>query len=278
MSRIAVLGTGLAGGAIARRLVATGHDVVAWNRTRAKADALATHGVEAADSPAAAVEGADAVLLCVLGDAATVDVVQQAAAATGRRALVVDLATTSVHATENFVTTVTRAVKAPFFGSVPEVERGALFFVVGCAGEDWAGAQTLLQPLGEAFHVGPPATAAALKLALNTLVFTMVENIGEAITLAQAQGIDPELVLETLSRGTGVRAPIYLGRGRMMIDGDYAPRATVELARNDLALIVGAAQELGLTLPLVETAREVFERAAAARLGHEDMAAVAKLL
>jgi 3-hydroxyisobutyrate dehydrogenase len=278
MSRVAVIGTGLAGAPIAARLSAHGHDVVAWNRTRSKAEALGQEGVEVAATPAEAAEAADAVLLCLLGEDATEAVVQRAAPSLAPRALVVDLSTTGVASTTRFAAAIPRAAKAPFFGSVPEAERGALFFVVGCRDEDWNDVQALLAPLGEVFYVGDPATAAALKLSLNVLVYTMVENIAESIALARGQGVDPELVLATLARGTGVKAPIYLGRGRLIIDGDFAPRATVELARNDLALIAAAAAEAGLRLPLLDAAREVFERAGAADLDGEDMAAVAKLL
>lgn len=278
MSRIAVLGTGLTGAPIAVRLAAQDDEVAVWNRTRAKAEALRPQGIEVAATPAEAVAGADAVLLCLLDEEANEAVLAQAEPGFEPRTLVLDLSTTSVAAASAFAERVARPAKAPFFGSVPEAERGALFFVVGCRDKDWNDVQAVLAPLGEVFHVGDVATAAALKLALNVLVYPMVENIAESIALARGQGIDPELVLAALARGTGVRAPIYLGRGRLIVDGDYDARATVELARKDLALIAQAAQEAGLRLPLVETAREVFERAGAAQLDGEDMAAVAKLL
>ena len=268
-----MLGTGLTGAPIASRLAAHGSDVVAWDRTGAKGD-----GVRVSGDPAEAVAGADAVVLCMLGEDANDTALARIGSALDPRALVVDLATTSVEATRRFEAAVGRPIKAPFFGSLPEIERGALFFTVGCADAEWREAQDLLSPLGESFHVGDPATAAALKLALNLLVFTMVENIAETIALARAQGVDPELVLAVLSRGTGVRSPIYLGRGRLMLDGDFAPRATVNLARHDLGLIAAAAAAHGLRLPLTEAVREVFERAGAGGLDDEDMAAVAKLL
>jgi 3-hydroxyisobutyrate dehydrogenase len=275
VSRVAVLGTGLTGGPIATRLAAHGDDVVVWNRTRAKAEAL---GLPAAGTPAEAVEGAEVVVLCLLGDAATDGVLGDSVSALDDDALVIDLATTSVEATRRLAGAVPRPVKAPFFGSVPEVERGALFFVVGCGDGDWVPAQGALAPLGETFHVGDPEAAAALKLALNLLVFTMVENIAETLALARAQGVDPQLALEVLSRGTGVRSPIYLARGRLMLARDFAPRATIELARHDLALIAAAARERGLRLPMTEAARDVFERAGAAGLDDKDLAAVASLL
>jgi 3-hydroxyisobutyrate dehydrogenase-like beta-hydroxyacid dehydrogenase len=281
LSRVAVLGTGLTGAPIAARLAA--HcDVTAWNRTAARAEALRPHGVSVAATPAKAVAGADVVLLVVLGEAA-VDAVT-AAALPGLRpgTLVVDLATTGVEATRRLVAAVESAgacaAKAPFFGSVPEAEAGALFFTVGCSEADAPRVEEALAPLGESYRVGDAETCAALKLALNTLVFTMVGLIAESLALARIQGVDPELVLEVLARGTGVRAPIFLGRGRMILDEEWEARASVELALQDLGLIERAAAEHRLRLPLTETAHDLFRRAGAAGLEGEDMAAVAKLV
>jgi 3-hydroxyisobutyrate dehydrogenase-like beta-hydroxyacid dehydrogenase len=198
-------------------------------------------------------------------------------------ALVVDLATTSVRAAERFAERVEaaggRPATAPFFGSVPEAHQGALYALAGCEEAHLPELRELLAPLaGAVHHGGSPAESAALKLALNVLVFPMVELIGESLALARAQGVDPERVLAVLAEGTGVRAPIYSGRGRLIVDGDFAPRATVELATKDLALIAQAAAAAGLQLPLVEETRARFDAAAAAGLSRQDMAAVATLL
>jgi 3-hydroxyisobutyrate dehydrogenase len=281
VQRVTVLGTGLIGSVAAVRLAEAGHEVTAWNRTAAKAEPLRTHGVVVAGSPAEAVRGADAVLLFLLDEHAVRSMLAEVdALAPG--ALVVDLATTSVAAAEAFGDRVRalggRPATAPFFGSVPEAQAGALYALVGCNPADLEDVQALLRPLASGLHpAGSPAETAALKLALNVLVFPMVELIGESLALARAQGVDPERVLAVLAEGTGVRSPIYSGRGRLMVDGDFAPRATVELATKDLALIAAAAAEAGVELPLVERTRALFDAAAAAGLAREDMAAVAKL-
>jgi 3-hydroxyisobutyrate dehydrogenase len=273
LDRLTVLGTGRSGGAIAARLAAEGRDVVVWNRTRARAEAL---GLPVADSPADAVRGAAAVLLVVLDEEAVDDVLGAALPALEPGALLLDLTTTSPEATHRLDERVGRYVKAPFFGSVPEAGRGALFFTVGCAEEDADDAAAALAPLGEAYRVGDAETCARLKLALNLLVFTMVGAIAETISLARALGVDPQLALDVLARGTGVRAPIYQGRGRMMLDGDFTANASVDMALKDLALIRAAAGDL--ELPLTDTAHALFRRAAEAGLADEDMAAVIKLL
>jgi len=284
MSRkLALLGTGLIGAPAARRLAARGFDVTVWNRTAAAATPLGNAGIGVAETPAGAVAGAEVVLLTLLDETAVAEVVERLLPALAPSTLVIDFATTSVAGAERFEAEVlaagSRAAVAPFFGSVPEVERGGLYAVYGGAEEDEAELRGLLGQLCSGLHhAGSPGAAAALKLALNVLVFPMVQLIGESLALARAQGVDPERVLEILAEGTGVRAPIYSGRGRLMLDGDFAPRATVQLAAKDLALIAAAAAEHGLELPLAERTRERFDAAAAAGHAHEDMAAVAKLL
>lgn len=284
MSRkLALLGTGLIGAPAARRLAAAGFDVAVWNRTAARAAPLREAGIGVAETPAGAVAGADAVLLFLLDEHAVAEVLERLLPALAPGTLVVDFATTSVAAAESFAAAVAaaggRAAVAPFFGSVPEVEGGALYAVCGCAPSDEHELRELLGHLCSGIHpAGAAGAAAALKLALNVLVFPMVELIGESLALARAQGVDPERVLAVLAEGTGVRSPIYSARGRMILDGDYAPRATVELATKDLALIEEAAAAHGLELPLAQRTRERFDEAAAAGHAREDMAAVAKLL
>ena len=282
MSRkVALLGAGLIGSVAARRLVAAGHDLAVWDRSAAKTEGL---GARSAPTAAEALRGADTVMLFLPDETVVAEVLDEATlAALEPAALVVDFATASVAGSEAFAERVREAggrpAVAPFFGSVPEVEFGALYALVGCEDVDLDEVRELLAPLCSGLYpAGSAGEAAALKLALNVLVFPMVELIGESLALARAQGVDPERVLEVLAEGTGVRSPIYSGRGRLILDGDFDARATVGLATKDLALISAAADAAGIELPLVVRTRTLFDAAVASGLAGEDMAAVTKLL
>jgi 3-hydroxyisobutyrate dehydrogenase-like beta-hydroxyacid dehydrogenase len=224
------------------------------------------------------------VTLFLPDEAVVAEVLDEAAlAALEPAALVVDFATASVAASEAFAERVREAggrpAVAPFFGSVPEAEHGALYALVGCDDGDLDDVRQLLAPFCSGmYQAGSTGEAAALKLALNVLVFPMVELIGESLALARAQGVDPERVLEVLAEGTGVRSPIYSGRGRLILDRDFDARATVGLATKDLALISAAADAAGIELPLVARTRTLFDAAVANGLAGEDMAAVTKLI
>jgi 3-hydroxyisobutyrate dehydrogenase-like beta-hydroxyacid dehydrogenase len=180
-----VLGTGTAGAAVARRLRVVGHEVAAWNRTPGRAEALREDGVDLSRTPAAAVRSADVVLLVVLDAPAVAEVLEALPDRLDGAPLVADLTTTGAEATreaiERLAAAGARAVKAPFFGSVPEAAAGGLFFTLGCAPEHEDAAREALAPLGQAFRVGDPVTCARVKVALNPLVFVMVGVLAEAL-------------------------------------------------------------------------------------------------
>lgn len=281
---IAVIGTGLTGAALARHL-AHENEVIAWDRDEWKVNALEPDGIKAAGSPREAAATAEVVLIDVLDDEAVRAVGEGeegvlAGLQTG--SMVVDITTTSLDTKAWLADQVEKQgavpVEAPFFGSVAEAERGEIWTVVGCHLSDWPRARTVIELFSIPTRVGEIGEATRFKLAANVLTFSMVQLIAEAISLARALGVDPELLLKVLAKGTGVRAPIYQGKGRAMIDRDFSPKATVELAQKDLRLIVDAAHSHDLVLPLTETTQAQFERAAEAGWAGDDMARVFELL
>lgn len=280
---VAVIGTGAIGAPAARRLREEGRVVHVWDVDPGRAMPLAAAGVRVAEQAADAVAGADAVLLLVPDGPAVGRALDELLPALGPGALVVDMTTSSVDEKHVFAERVQaargRPAEAPFFGTVPQVAVGELHAIVGCDDADDSDVRAALAPLcSGVFRHGGVGEATALKLACNVLVFPMVELIAEAIALAEAQGVDPERLLELLAGGTGVRSPIYQARGRLIVERDFAPRASVALAAKDLELIHEAASGAGLELPLLERTRSIFAEARAAGLEAEDMAAVAKLL
>lgn len=281
---LAVIGTGLTGSPLAVHL-SEKHRVIAWDRDRSNLEPLANQGVELADSPSAAAQEADSVIIDVFDDAAVSEVCDAPngilkGVETG--SLVVDLSTTSLDSTLWLAHELSRRrvhfAKAPFFGSVAEVTRGQIWTVVGCSEQLWPRVRTLLETFSKPTRVGDPAMATRFKLTANVLTFSMVQLIAEAISLARALDVDPELLLDVIAEGTGVRAPIYQVKGRAMVNADYEPLATVGLARKDLGLILRAARDQGLALPLTEATSRQFDEATRAGWGKSDMARVFELL
>jgi 3-hydroxyisobutyrate dehydrogenase/2-hydroxy-3-oxopropionate reductase len=280
VERIAVIGTGIIGSCIARRQAAAGRRVTVWNRTRAKAEALAGERIAVAETPAVAAGRADAVAVVVADDAAVEAVLSGpdgVLAGLEAGALVLDMTTTGAAGKRRFAERVhacgARAVEAPFFGSRPQAEAGELCVLVGGREEDAADAGAFLAPVAsEIVHAGPIGAGAALKLAGNLLIFTMVAGLAETLALAEAQGVEPGVALAVLGR-CYFRSPLYELKGRQMLEGDFAPRGSLTSAVKDFGLIREAAAVAGLRLPCAETVSGVFAAAAAERTD-EDIAAV----
>lgn len=281
MERVAVVGTGTMGAPIAVNLARAGLAVAAWNRTPAKAEALAADGVAAAATPAEAVAGADAVGIVVTDDAAVeavLDGPDGILAGLRPGALVLDLSTTSIPAKQRFADRVRsaggRPVEAPVFGSRPQAEAGALWPVVGGRPEDVEAARPFLAAIGEEIvHAGPIGAASAVKLAGNLLLFAMMSGLSESVALVEAHGADPEHLLAVVAR-TGFRSPYYESKGAQMLTGDYAPRFTIANALKDLRLILGAAADGGVELTATAATARLFERALSGGHGEQDMAAL----
>lgn len=281
---IALIGTGLTGAPLARHLARVSH-VVAWDRDHWKVAPLERDGVKAAGSAREAVAVAPIVVIDVLDDRALREVSEGSdgvLAGVQPGSMVLDITTTSLNTKKWLAGEVerkgARPVEAPFFGSVAEAEGGEIWTMVGCDDGDWPLARTVLELFSIPTRIGDMGEATRFKLAANVLTFSMVQLIAEAISLARALGVDPDLLLQVLAKGTGVRAPIYQVKGRAMIDGDFSPKATIELARKDLHLIVDAARRHGLGLPLTEMTQALFDRAAEAGWAGDDMARVFELL
>jgi 3-hydroxyisobutyrate dehydrogenase-like beta-hydroxyacid dehydrogenase len=205
MTRVAVLGTGKMGGAIARRLRKGGFEVLVWDRTRSKAEALGIGAV--ADSPAAAARNADVVVSMVTGPQAVRDVyfgddgVFQAAS--GKT--IVDMSTTGPGIAQELERGAelngARLIEAPVIGSTPAVNSGSLFILAGAAlKEDLDVARPILEQLGEVHYVGDLGSAAALKLIANSFLGIVSAGAAELMAAGTAHGINPEEVSTVLAR------------------------------------------------------------------------------
>ena len=267
---IALLGTGTMGAPMGRRLLAAGHGLRAWNRTRSRAEPLAAEGATVLDTSAAAVAGAD-VVVTMLADAPAVE-----AAVEGLElgdAVWAQMSTVGVAATERLAARGGPTfVDAPVLGSKPGAEAGQLTVLAsGAARErcapvfDAVGARTI--DLGDA-----PGAGTRMKLVLNHWVVALVEGVAETVALAEGLGLDPQAFLDVIDGGP-MGPPYAALKGTMMIEREYPPSFSLRLAHKDAGLILEAAGAAGLDLPLPALVRERMGRAIAAGYGDADFAA-----
>jgi 3-hydroxyisobutyrate dehydrogenase len=275
--RIAVLGTGIMGSAMARNLARAGHEVHAWNRTRARAEPLAADGVAVDDTAAEAIRDTD-VVITMLVDGAAVQAVMEPLASHLGDAVWSQMSTVGLKAITRLGGLAERAgatmVDAPVLGTKGPAEAGQLTVLASGppAGRercrpvyDVIGSRTV--ELGDAI-----GTASRMKLVLNSWLVALVEGLAESILLAEGLGLDAREFLEIIDGGA-LGVPYAKVKGPMMIERSYEPSFSLRNAHKDAVLAIDAAADAGLDLPLLDVVERRMRAAIEAGYGDEDVAA-----
>jgi len=275
--RVAIIGTGKMGGAMARRLKSLGHELTLWNRTRERAEALRVGKVAA--TPADAVRDAE-VVISMLTDADAVRTAylgEEGAVKAAEGQVFVEMSTAGPDVSAEIVPRLDKAgakyVEAPVIGSVPAVEAGSL--VVLAAGSEAAieRARPVLQAMGEVRRVGDIGSAAALKLIANSMLAGVTALGAELQSAGAAAGLDAEDVFWAISR----IAPVLNMRKVGLVEHRYEPvMFALHDAVKDLSLALEVYRQNAASTPLTEKTKELYERAAKS-VGSLDMSAIASL-
>ncbi len=265
------IGTGIMGAPMARRLLGGGHRVRVFNRSAAKARALAAEGAIVAADAAACVAGA-AVIFIMVPDTPDVEAsVAKIEPALVAGQLVVDMSTISPMAERAIASRLKPArvdyLDAPVSGGDVGARDGTLAIMVGGDASVFERARPIFDLLGRRVtHMGASGAGQLTKLANQIAVALALEAAAEAIKFAQAGGLDPSRVVEAI--GAGAAGSWQLSNlGPKIIAGDYRPGFFIKLIRKDLRLVVEAAREAGLALPGLSLMASMFNAAAA--LGHD---------
>ena len=274
--RVAILGTGKMGGAMARRLESQGHELTLWNRTRERAEALGVGRVAA--TPAEAVESAE-VVISILTDA---DAVRAAylgaggAAGAAQGQVFAEMSTAGPEVAAEIAMQIERAgaqlIAAPVLGSVAAVEAGKLVVLAG--GDEAAidRALPVLQALGEVRRVGEIGSAAALKLIANTMLAGTSALAAELLAAGASARLKADDVFWAVSR----LAPYLATRKAGFVEHHYEPVAfALRDAVKDLRLASELYRRNAATTPLTAVTKELYERAAESS-GDLDMSAIAE--
>jgi 3-hydroxyisobutyrate dehydrogenase-like beta-hydroxyacid dehydrogenase len=270
--RVAFLGLGIMGHAMATNLVKAGHEVTVWNRTPGKL----VEGAGMAPTPAAAAQGAEVVWLCVSDTAAVEkilfgpDGVEQVLA---EGMIIADSSTISPSATVKFAERVhsrgVSYVDAPMTGSKIGASNGTLIFMVGGDEAPIDRLSPLFAAMGKKiFRMGETGKGQATKLAMNLQIALIYEGFAEALTLATKLGVDARQLI-SLIEATMVRSGVVEYKAPFVLQRDFTPNFPLRLMHKDILLTLEAAKEARVKLPALETVEEIYEMAT--EDGHRDL-------
>lgn len=266
---------------MARSLLRSGFEVRAWNRSPARAEAFADSGARRCESIAQAVAGAHFVVSIVADDTATREVMLGAAGVIGLAApgtVIIDSSTN----TPALAREVSRAadarrlayIDAPVAGSVAQAQAGELVFMVGGHADAVARAQPLLAAMGrQTIAMGGSGTGATIKLVNNMLSGAMNALLAEAVSVAEAAGLDGARVTELLNEGP-VGSRLTRTKLPKIFKRDFSPQFQLGLMEKDLRYFLMLAQELDRPVPLASVARSQLQAARRAGQASLDVSAV----
>ncbi|KVU31527.1 2-hydroxy-3-oxopropionate reductase [Burkholderia ubonensis] len=276
-------GPGLMGAPMIRHLLAAGHRVGVWNRTRAKSEALAADGARVVDTPRALAEQVETVLMCVLDARAVGDVVfgpdgllsGDAAARRVRR--IVDHSSIPPGVTRDYAKRAADIgvgwVDAPVSGGVPGAQAGTLAVMAGGRAEDLDAVRPLIDAYAARItHMGDAGAGQTAKLCNQAIVTATVTAIAEAVGFAQASGIDAARLAQALAGGwaDSVLLQTFVPR---MTSGGHTPIGALGTFQKDVDTIADAARDTGAVMPVSATVQQVLRLGAAMGLADADFAA-----
>jgi 3-hydroxyisobutyrate dehydrogenase-like beta-hydroxyacid dehydrogenase len=253
--RIAVLGTGMMGLPMARRLCEAGHEVHVWNRTQAKAILLAEHGAQVHGEAASAVQPADVVISLLENGAVVSHVLFELGVAQAMAAgtLYVEMASIQPSEARDHAARLGELgiahLDAPVSGGTVGAEAGSLAIMAGGKASDFERATEVFEPLGRATHVGPHGSGQLAKLANQMIVGITIGAVAEALLLAAKGGADMAKVRDAISGGFADSRILQL-HGQRMVERDFAPRGRMSVQLKDMRNALATAQEIGFDAPI----------------------------
>jgi 3-hydroxyisobutyrate dehydrogenase len=279
-TRIGFIGTGLLGFPMAQQLCAAGLPLVAYNRTRAKAEPLGAEGATIAATPAEVFANTECIILMLTDAPAIRDVLftDEVRPHLAQRTII-QMGTIRPHESIEISSEVQAAggdyLEAPVLGSIPQAQQARLIVMVGSSPSQFAQWRDLLATFGpEPRHIGPLGKAAAVKLALNQLIGALSGAFSLSLGMVQRHGIDTEMFMDIL-RKSPLYAPAFDNKLPRMLERNFDdPNFPAKHLLKDILLIEHEAAALGLNTADIAGLRQILEIAASGELADKDYSAL----
>jgi 3-hydroxyisobutyrate dehydrogenase-like beta-hydroxyacid dehydrogenase len=273
-----LIGLGNMGTAFAERLLDGGYDLLVYNRTAAKADPLAARGAAVADTAEELAERVDVVLTSLPNDEALESVAEEVVGAMRPYGVLVDMSTVSPGASARVAGLAEEAsvayLRAPVSGNPTVVRSGNLSFIVSGPREALDRVEPVLETIGPTVrYVGDAEQARIVKLALNLMIAGLAQLMSEALVLAEASDVSRQDLLETMG-SSAVGAPFVKYKTEPLLHDDFSATFTTALMEKDIDLILDAAKQAGLELPVAQEMKSLLRATAEAGYADDDFMAL----
>lgn len=275
---ISVLGLGLMGRPMARRLLASGWSVKGWNRTELSQSLVSGIPVVPRLEEAAR---ANFCLLMLADSRAVADVLARIEPGLSAGQVVVDMGTSDPESSQQHAARLNARgigwVDAPVSGGPDGAEKGSLAIMVGGSENDFAKVRPMLDALGTPVRVGEAGAGHAAKLINQVIVGLTIEAVAEALMLAEKAGLDPRLIQQAL-RGGYADSRILQIHGTRMLERSYLPGGRVKTHLKDLKMALRLASSVSAQTPNLRTVTDLYQKLVDRGEGDLDHSALHKLL
>lgn len=273
------IGLGAMGEVIVPRLMAAGHSVTGWNRTKARAEPLIAQGLQWADTPRAVAERSEIVFSIVTDGKAVRNVAlgdDGVLAGLKPGNIFADMSTIAPLVSRDVSAAFAKAgrfmLDAPLSGSPVTVKKGEASIMVGGDKGAFERAREVMLAIGpKVTYIGESGQAVHMKLAVNALLMVEVIAFGEAVALAEKGGVKRDVALDAILKSVAA-SPVLGYRGPFILEGQMpdVPLADVTLQQKDMLLVLDLVRELGSYAPLAAAANEMMNACRGLGIDHHD--------
>ncbi len=284
--KLGYIGIGLMGRPMTLRLLAAGHEVTVWNRSRDKLAAVLEKGARKSDSPAAVARAAEIVMMCVTDQHAVEEVLfgQDGVVAGAKPGLVVvDFSSIAPASAREFASKLETGgiglVDAPVSGGVAGAGKGTLAIMAGGRAEHVERVRPVVMHLAQRFtRMGDSGAGQTTKLCNQIIVGSLIAVIAEAVRLAEAAGVDAKMLPEALKGGFADSAPLQVFGARMAARTFEPSLGAVSIMLKDLENAAAVAKEKTVPLPMARTAAELYRLLTAQGKAEKEISTIIELL
>ena len=275
--KIGIIGIGMLGEAVVLNLLNSGYDVAVYNRTKEKTIEVEKKGAKVMDSPKTVAENTELIIIIVKDSTAVREVAfgeNGIIKSKNEKLIVADMSTIDSTESKNianqFQQNHIQKLEIPVMGGPNVAIMGKLVMMASGPKDSFDQCKTIFEKIAnKVFFLGEQGTANSIKLAMNLQITMLALSLSEGITLLKKANVDPKIFLEVLN-STYFKTGMSQNKAFKMIDGNYNATFTLANLKKDITTMTNAAKDLGIELPMISKAEEIYKNAINEGLGDLD--------